>query len=151
LKSAASPLEFSVFVTVEGSSKGTDTGYMTLQFRGLDIANVESGFFGLGRSDPYFEIAKKNADYTSGIVRYNVVYRSERRDNNLNPYWLPVTLPLEELCYNDVNYPLQIRVFDFQYNSDPTFIGCFDTKIHDLIDHISIKGTQLIEECSGAT
>jgi hypothetical protein len=129
-----------VFATVEESSKGSSVGTCTLHLRGLDIANVESGFLGLGRSDPFYELAKKNADVKSGIVRWNVVHRSERRDNHLNPYWDPVTLTLEELCYNDLNYPLQIRILDWNGTHEPTPIGQFETKIQDIIDHISVKG-----------
>lgn len=33
---------------------------------------VEPGMLGLGRSDPFFEIAKKNADHEHGIVRWYV-------------------------------------------------------------------------------
>jgi hypothetical protein len=55
---------------MEESVKGTDTGFFTLHLRGLDIENVEPGLFGLGRSDPFFEIAKKDADHTAGVVRW---------------------------------------------------------------------------------
>ena len=52
--------------------KGTDKGHIKLQLRGLDIKNVEPGLLGLGRSDPFYELAKKNADPTKGIVRWYV-------------------------------------------------------------------------------
>jgi hypothetical protein len=32
------------------------------------MKNVEPGPLGLGRTDPFFEIAKKNADYAAGVV-----------------------------------------------------------------------------------
>lgn len=41
-----------------------------LQFRGLDVKNVEPGLLALGRSDPFFELAKKDADYGAGVVRW---------------------------------------------------------------------------------
>jgi hypothetical protein len=55
---------------VEESQKGESKGRMTLHLRGLDIKNVEPGLLGLGRSDPFFEISKKNADHAAGVVRW---------------------------------------------------------------------------------
>ena len=52
--------------------KGTSSGLCTIQLRGLDIKNVEPGVFGLGRSDPFFEISRKNADHAAGVVRWYV-------------------------------------------------------------------------------
>lgn len=45
-------------------------GSINLEMRGLDIKNLEPGIFGLGRSDPFFEIAKKNVDDTTGVARW---------------------------------------------------------------------------------
>ena len=59
-----------IYVNVEESVRGNAKGIITLHMRGLDIKNVESGPLGLGRSDPFYEIAKKNADYDKGIVRW---------------------------------------------------------------------------------
>ncbi len=55
---------------MEESVKGNAKGRATIHLRGLDIKNVEPGLLGLGRSDPYVEIAKKSADYAAGIVRW---------------------------------------------------------------------------------
>lgn len=55
--------------------KGTSSGLCTIQLRGLDIKNVEPGIFGLGRSDPFFEISRKNADHAAGVVRWCVCAR----------------------------------------------------------------------------
>ena len=53
--------------------KGTSSGLCTIQLRGLDIKNVEPGIFGLGRSDPFFELSRKNADHAAGVVRWYVL------------------------------------------------------------------------------
>jgi hypothetical protein len=55
---------------MEESVKGDDVGRFAFQLRGLDIKNVEAGFLGLGRTDPFYEIAKKNADHAAGLVRW---------------------------------------------------------------------------------
>lgn len=104
------------------------------------MKNVEPGVFGLGRSDPFFEMAKKNADYSIAQVKWNVVYRSEHIDDNLNPYWRPITIGLEELCYGKLDWPLKISVFDHNENGVHRKIGEFETTIAELQDRIAIKG-----------
>lgn len=51
---------------VEQSRLGDSHGSLHLHLRGLDIKNVEPGPFGLGRSDPFFEVAKKDSDHSIG-------------------------------------------------------------------------------------
>ncbi len=104
------------------------------------MKNVEPGAFGLGRSDPFFEIAKKNADYTIAHVKWNVVYRSEYIDNNLNPYWRPASIGLEELCYGKTDWPLKITVLDYNDNGIHRKIGEYETTIADLQSRIAVKG-----------
>jgi len=67
------PIVHRVIVSVENSLKGDATGYVDLHIRGLDIRNIEPGLMGLGRSDPFFEIARKNADHAAGVVRWYVL------------------------------------------------------------------------------
>ena len=64
-----------IYASVEESMKGTSSGLCTVRLRGLDIKNVEPGVFGLGRSDPFFEISRKNADHAAGVVRWYVGIR----------------------------------------------------------------------------
>ena len=104
------------------------------------MKNVEPGIFGLGRSDPFYEVAKKNADYSIARVKWNVVYRSEYIDNNLNPYWRPTTIGLEELCYGKLDWPLKIAFFDYNENGVHRKIGEFETTIAELQSRIAIKG-----------
>jgi C2 domain len=104
------------------------------------MKNVEPGPFGLGRSDPFFEVAKKDAHYDTAQVKWNVVYRSECIQNNLNPYWKATTIGLEELCYGDIAWPLKITVFDHNHSGAHRKIGEFETDIADLQSRIAIKG-----------
>jgi len=50
-----------VYMHVEKSRIGDSTGKLNLCLRGLDMKNVEPGIFGLGRSDPFYEISKKDS------------------------------------------------------------------------------------------
>jgi hypothetical protein len=105
-----------IYCHIEKSLLGPASGYLDFHLRGLDMKNVEPGPFGLGRSDPFFEIAKKDADHTTGQFNWNVVYRSEDIPNSLNPYWKPVRIGLEELCYGKLDWPLKIIVYDHNSN-----------------------------------
>jgi hypothetical protein len=69
---------------MEESMKGTSSGLCTIQLRGLDIKNVEPGIFGLGRSDPFFEIARKNVDHAAGVVRWYVSVGTTTQGNILS-------------------------------------------------------------------
>jgi hypothetical protein len=129
-----------IFCHIEKSVLGEARGYLDLHLRGLDMKNVEPGIFGLGRSDPFFEVAKKDADYGSGQVHWNVVYRSEQINNNLNPYWKPCRIGLEELCYGRLDWPLKVTVFDHNYNKSHRLIGEFETTIEGLRSQLAVKG-----------
>mmetsp|Transcript_19860 Transcript_19860/g.32037 ORF Transcript_19860/g.32037 Transcript_19860/m.32037 type:complete len:284 (+) Transcript_19860:124-975(+) len=130
-----------LYCHIEKSLQGPARGHIELQFRGLDMKNVEPGLFGLGRSDPFFEIAKKDADYSVGQWKWNVVYRSEYINDNLNPFWKPVKIGIEELCYGKLDWPLRVRVYD--HNDGKTkhrLIGEYETTIPGLQSHKAIKG-----------
>jgi Ca2+-dependent lipid-binding protein len=129
-----------IYVSVLESNQGVQEGYMELQLRGLDIRNVEAGILGLGRSDPFVEIAKKNADHASGVVRWNVVHRSPQIVNHLNPFWDEFSLSLEELCNNDLNWPIRIVVKDWQPNGRHRVIGLFETTPKILMERVAVRG-----------
>jgi Ca2+-dependent lipid-binding protein len=129
-----------LYVSVQTSIQGNDRGIMELQFRGLDIKNIEPGLLGLGRSDPFLELAKKNADHTAGVVRWNVVHRSAHIQDHLNPFWESFTVGLEELCYNDLNWPMRILVKDWQANGRHRIIGQFETTMSNLMERVAVRG-----------
>lgn len=129
-----------VTISLQPSQAGSGEK-LQLQLRGLDIRNVEPGLLGLGRSDPFFEIAKKNADHAAGIVGWNVVYRSKHIPNHLNPYWDSFTMSLEDLCTGDLDLPLLVMVKDHQqYRGRHRLIGQFETTVRSLMDRIAVKG-----------
>lgn len=95
---------------------------------------------GLGRSDPFFEIAKKDADHNTGQIQWNVVYRSDYLDNHLNPYWEPFDIGLEELCNGDLDHPIRISVKDHNKNRRHKFIGATETTLKQIQERIAVKG-----------
>ena len=60
--------------------------------------------------------------------------------NHLNPYWNEFSMDVEELCYCDLEWPLLIRLFDFQPNGNHRVIGSFETTLQLLMDFVSVRG-----------
>ncbi|CAB9518699.1 Copine-6 [Seminavis robusta] len=129
-----------IYADLHEAIQGPHQGYIRLQLRGLDIKNVEPGLLGLGRSDPFFEISKKNSDHAAGIVRWNSVYRSEEICDHLNPFWEPFSIGLEELCYCNLDWPLKIAVWDYENDGDHRVIGEVEVTAQKLIDEVAVKG-----------
>lgn len=74
------------------------------------------------------------------VSNRNVVHRSKHILDHLNPYWDPITISLEELCYGDLSCPLKVSVLDHEPNGKHRLIGEFETTIQMLIDRISQRG-----------
>eukprot|EP00521_Asterionellopsis_glacialis_P013282 CAMPEP_0195304694 /NCGR_PEP_ID=MMETSP0707-20130614/34930_1 /TAXON_ID=33640 /ORGANISM="Asterionellopsis glacialis, Strain CCMP134" /LENGTH=278 /DNA_ID=CAMNT_0040368591 /DNA_START=130 /DNA_END=966 /DNA_ORIENTATION=+ len=132
---------------VTESIKGTDTeGSFQFQLRGLDILNVEQGVLKLGRSDPFFLLEKKTIDHTTSTLRWVPSYRSNHIEDNLNPYWDKHEISLEQVCYCDVNWPIRIRVMDWQKNGKHREIGLVETTVAAIVLRQSKKGNADREE-----
>eukprot|EP00548_Thalassiothrix_antarctica_P001732 CAMPEP_0194138908 /NCGR_PEP_ID=MMETSP0152-20130528/8659_1 /TAXON_ID=1049557 /ORGANISM="Thalassiothrix antarctica, Strain L6-D1" /LENGTH=186 /DNA_ID=CAMNT_0038836559 /DNA_START=340 /DNA_END=897 /DNA_ORIENTATION=+ len=65
-------------VTVLESIMGSDRGIMNIQFRLLDVKNIESGLLGLGKSDPFVEIEK----YSTSEIKDNNDEDDDDDENN---------------------------------------------------------------------
>lgn len=70
----------------------------------------------------------------------NVVYRSEHVENHLNPYWTPLTLGLEKICFCDLDWPIKITIKDHQHNGEHRVIGNFETTTRELLERVAIRG-----------
>ena len=123
---------------VESDGSG-ERGLVTLQIRGLDIFNSEPGALGLGRSDPFFEIAKKTKEPLKGFSRWNAVYRSEIVEDHLNPFWKEFTIGLEELCNGNTKEPIRIAVFDARKGAN-RLIGAKETTLEQIEQRVGIRG-----------
>ena len=116
------------------------TSLAKLQFRLLDVKNIESGILGLGRTDPFIEIHKKNVDPVVGIVQWIAAYRTEHVMDNLNPVFQKFDLPVEALCYCDEDWPLRLIVCDWQKNGKHRTLGYSETTLKDLRDKVAKDG-----------
>jgi hypothetical protein len=47
---------------------------------------------------------------------------------------------LEVLCYNDLNWPIRVRVLDFQKSGRHRIIGSFETTLQKMLDSVCVRG-----------
>jgi Ca2+-dependent lipid-binding protein len=90
-------------------------GTVVVTLKGTKLANRDGWF---GTSDPFFVLSKLREDgAVAPCAKSNVV------DNNLNPTWAPLRIPLQRLCNGDKNRPLQLMVNDFDKDDKCEEIG----------------------------
>ena len=103
-----------------------------IHLRGLGMKNKEPGLFGLGRSDPFYELSKITPE-----DKWDVIHRSNHIQNHLNPFWEAMYLPIHEI---DEDTRLRIQVFDHNRKHEHTLIGEFETTFSEMQSRKSIKG-----------
>lgn len=113
---------------------------VTLQFRGLQIKNIENGMTGLGKTDPFIQISKKYLNAATGKSRSQLVYRSEAKMDHLNPVWDAFDLNLETLCDGDFGKILQIGLWDWEKSGQHRYLGTVETTLNGLIESVSDGG-----------
>lgn len=83
-------------VSIQGP---TQSSQVELKFSATNVAKMDV----LSESDPFVTILHNG----------NKVYSSHHFDNEPNPVWPAFTMPLVELCQNNLDSPLSIQLFDF--------------------------------------
>eukprot|EP00546_Thalassionema_frauenfeldii_P013601 CAMPEP_0178917258 /NCGR_PEP_ID=MMETSP0786-20121207/13144_1 /TAXON_ID=186022 /ORGANISM="Thalassionema frauenfeldii, Strain CCMP 1798" /LENGTH=272 /DNA_ID=CAMNT_0020590783 /DNA_START=69 /DNA_END=887 /DNA_ORIENTATION=+ len=127
-------------VTVVESLKGSVSGMMSMQFRMLDVKNVESGILGLGRSDPFVELQKRVSKEGWDEEKWIVAYRTYHETDNLRPVFDEFRIPMENLCYCDKTWPLRLVCYDWQRNGKHRVIGLVETTVAELMEKVSKNG-----------
>jgi hypothetical protein len=96
-----------------------------VQFSASKLVNKE-GFF--SKSDPFLEISRMNEDGS-----YTSVWRSEHKDNTLNPAWTVAKIPMVGLCNGDIDRPLKIEIFDHERSGKHVFMGMVTTSVRGML------------------
>jgi len=135
---------------------------INLQFRALHVENIEVGLFGLGRTDPFFEIYKK-VKHGAGTVtsftsinsvgvevgvgggggvgeRWSLVYRSKYIKDHLNPLWNGFSVPLEDFCDNNLDTFMKIKLLDFSNSSKNMVLGEVETTSRMILESVVERG-----------
>eukprot|EP00040_Diaphanoeca_grandis_P039911 m.260571 g.260571 ORF g.260571 m.260571 type:complete len:609 (-) comp40134_c0_seq1:29-1855(-) len=124
-----------ILVAAEELNSGSK-GFVTLEFRGQHLDKKD--FF--GKSDPYFEIWRKNENHDV------LVHRSETIKKTLNPSWKKLRIDCATL-WGDGSKPVEIKVYDWDSDGSHDFIGSCTidfqndrTKEWDLINPKKVPG-----------
>jgi len=108
--------------------KAEESGTLRLKLSGKKLKNTE-GFF--GKSDPFFEIMKKDQGLRGS--EWNVVHRSTYIKNDLSPSWPIEDIDVGVLCGDDLDEILIFRVFDHESSGKHDLMGQFETSINGLV------------------
>ncbi|KAL2085742.1 hypothetical protein ACEWY4_019062 [Coilia grayii] len=81
-----------------------------------------------GKSDPFLEFYRQTE---SG---WHLAHRTEVVKRNLNPHWRPFRIPLQSLCGGDVEKPIKVECYDFDFDGSHDFIGMFETTLAHLTE-----------------
>jgi hypothetical protein len=100
-------------------------GSVLLSLRGTKLANRDGWF---GTSDPFYVLSKARED---GV--YVPCAKSNVVDNNLNPVWQPLRVPLQRLCNGDLARPLRLDVNDFDKDDKFAEIGHLSVTTGELL------------------
>ena len=103
----------------------------------LTLFRFSDGLF--SKSDPFFEVSKQLRG--GGGPSWQVVYRSEVFQNDLNPKWKAVSLTVNDLCGGDKDQPVLISVFDWEKKGGHNSMGFFETTVNALMNSKVHGGT----------
>lgn len=77
-------------------------------------------------SDPFLEIFKQTE------TGWQLAYRTEVINNNLNPIWRPFRISLRALCGGDVEKRIKVDCYDHHLSGSHDLIGSFTTTLAEM-------------------
>jgi hypothetical protein len=126
--------------TNTSSYTASSKNQIVLHLRAMDVKNVEKGYLGLGKSDPFIEIRKKYNSPDTGVPRWKVVYRSEWISNHLNPMFEKTCIDLEHFCDGDLYKDLKVILYDHEPDGNHKFIGEMEITTDVLLKNVAQAG-----------
>jgi len=120
------------------AEKAVGTGSLALKMSGINLKNTE-GF--MKKSDPFYQFTRK--DVGGRGTEWNVVHRSDKIKNSLNPKWKEEVLDLSILCGGNVDLPLRLSVYDYESNGKHVLMGEVEVSVSGLVKAKSTSGLKL--------
>jgi hypothetical protein len=120
------------------AQKSEGSGSLRLKLNGISLTNTE-GF--MKKSDPFYQFTRK--DVGPRGTEWNIVHRSDKIKNSLNPKWQEETIDLSVLCGGNVDLPLRLSVLDYESNGRHVPMGDIETTVSELITSKSTSGLKL--------
>ncbi len=79
-------------------------------------------------------------------TEWNVVHRSEKIKNSLNPKWKEETIDLSVLCGGNVDLPLRLSIYDYESNGKHVPMGEVETSVSGLISASKSSGLKIVNK-----
>jgi hypothetical protein len=122
-------------------TKGTNQGMLTIKGEsvhvchdifhcdliGSKLANKDGWF---GKSDPFLRFFRIYEDGTFALV-----HETPRIDNNLNPQFRKLHIPMISLCNGDVDRPIKIEIWDHEESGKHQPMGQIETSVRGLLSN----------------
>merc|ERR1712038_1925243 len=109
-----------------------------LKLSGIALTNTE-GF--MKKSDPFYQFTRK--DVGARGTEWNVVHRSGKIKNSLNPKWPEEEIELSVLCGGNVDLPLRLGIFDHESDGNHVPMGMIETSVSKLLEAKSTSGLKI--------
>lgn len=76
-------------------------------------------------------------------TEWNVVHRSDKIKNSLNPKWAEEEIELSILCGGNVDLPLRLGIYDYESSGDHVPMGEIETSVSKLLEAKSTSGLKI--------
>eukprot|EP00250_Pteridium_aquilinum_P002224 c12414_g1_i1 orf=138-1862(+) len=83
------------------------------------------------KSDPFCTVSKMTEDGS-----FIPVYKSEVKNNDLNPVWKPFKVTMQQLCNGDKDCPLRFECYNFNGSGRHDLIGAVRTSLNALEESV---------------
>merc|ERR1739844_319447 len=120
------------------AEKAVGKGSLRLKMSGISLTNTE-GF--MKKSDPFYQFTRK--DVGARGTEWNVVHRSDKIKNSLNPKWREETIDLSVLYGGNVDAPLRLAVYDYESDGKHVLMGETEITVSDLVKARSTSGLKI--------
>ena len=100
-----------------------------LKFSAKNVADLDL----LSKSDPYLKLSRPQGK------KFEFIKKPETIDNNLNPNWEVLFIPLAKLCDRDFEMKIKIEVYDEDIIEDD-FIGGVQLSLNDMMSMAASQG-----------
>ena len=131
------PIETRIKIGAEEIKSPEDYLSLKLSAEKLTNKDLTLTLSGIGKSDPFYKISRKNNDGT-----FTMVFESKVIMDNLNPKWEEVNIPLSKLCKGDVRSVIKFDVYDWDSDGSHDFIGGWETSVAEFVSDGFGAGTR---------
>jgi hypothetical protein len=110
------------------ADKAVGKGTLQLKLSGISLTNVEGW---MKKSDPFYQFVRKDVGQRG--TEWNVVHRSDKVKNSLNPKWAGESIDLTVLCGGNIDLPLRLEIYDYESSGNHVLMGTVETSVNDII------------------